>query len=82
MQVRSLFEPSKGTKNNIMKHTDKELLDFLQKKNDERANGGLCLFRISDYGRGWRLHETKKVGAKRNVREAIADAIEKEKKEE
>lgn len=63
-----------------MKHTDKQLLDFLETKNDEKAYGGLCIFRNSDYGRGWRLHETKRVGAKRSVREAIADALDREKK--
>jgi len=61
-----------------MKYTDKQLLDFLQKKNDERIYGGLCIFRDSDYGKGWRLHETKRVGAKRDVREAIGNAIDKE----
>lgn len=65
-----------------MKHADKELLDFLQKKNDEKVHGGLCILRDSDYGKGWRLHETKRVGAKRSVREAIGDAIDREKKEE
>lgn len=62
-----------------MKYTDKQLLDFLQAKNDEATYTGKCLFRMSTRGRGWRLHETKRVGAKRFVREVIADAIDKEK---
>lgn len=62
-----------------MKYTDKKLLDFLQKKNNERAYSGLCILRDSINKRGWRLHETKKIGAKRSVREAIAEAIDKEK---
>lgn len=61
-----------------MKYTDTQLLDFLQKKNDERAYTGKCLFRISAEGRGWRLHETRKKGARRSVRGAIASAIDKQ----
>ena len=61
-----------------MKYTDKQLLDFLQRKNDEAAYTGKCLFRMSDF-RGWRLHETSYPGAKESVREVIADAIDKEK---
>ncbi|NVM21397.1 MAG: hypothetical protein HWN68_06420 [Desulfobacterales bacterium] len=64
-----------------MKYTDKQLLDFLQKKNDETAYTGKCLFRMSAYGRGWRLYETSQEGAKKFVREVIADAIDKEKEE-
>jgi len=63
-----------------MKYTDKELLDFLQKKNDERAYGGLCMLRDSDCGRGWRLHETKKMGAMRDVRRAIGIVIDRKKR--
>lgn len=63
----------------MKEYTDKELLDFLQKKNDEGAHTGKCLFRMSVRGRGWRLHETSQTGAKRFVREMIADAIDKEK---
>lgn len=64
-----------------MKHTDKELLDFLQKKNDEGTYTGKCLFRMSTEGRGWRLHETREKGATKSVRQAISDAIDKEKEE-
>ncbi len=63
-----------------MKYTDKELLDFLQRKNDEKAHGGLCMLRDSDYGRGWRLHETKRVGAIRDVRRAIGIVVDREKR--
>ena len=61
-----------------MKYPDKQLLDFLQRMNDETAYTGKCLFRISNMGRGWRLYETSQLGAKRSVREVIADAIDKE----
>ena len=65
-----------------MKYTDKQLLDFLQKKNSERMYTGNCVFRISDTGRGWRLHESSRKKGRESVREAIADGIDKEKKEE
>ncbi len=38
--------------------TDTELLDVLQKLNDEANYTGRCVLRISMTGRGWRLHET------------------------
>jgi len=62
-----------------MSYTDKQLLDFLQKKNDEATYDGKCIFRMSSTGRGWRLHETKKEGASRSVRVAISKAIDDEK---
>ena len=65
----------------MKKYTDKELLDFLQAKNDEATYTGLCMFRISDTGRGWRLHESTWPDAKKSVREAIADALVKAEKE-
>ena len=63
-----------------MKHTDKQLLDFLQAKNDEARYTGKCVFRMSTSGRGWRLHESSKKAAKKSVRETIGDAIEGETK--
>ena len=63
-----------------MKHTDKELLDFLQKENEKARYTGKCLFRMSSFGRGWRLYETSQAGAKKSVREAIGDALDKESK--
>jgi hypothetical protein len=40
------------------KHTDTELLDFLQSLNDKKEYTGKCVLRMSATGRGWRLHET------------------------
>ena len=60
--------------------SDKELLDFLQKKNNESNYTGLCIFRMSSRGRGWRLHETSKKGASTSVRVAITLAMKKEEK--
>ena len=55
--------------------TDKELLDFLQAQNDREIYTGNVIFRWSREKHGWRLHETSRTGAKKDVREAIADAI-------
>ena len=57
--------------------TDKELLDFLQAQNDKKIYTGKVIFRWSRQKHGWRLQETLRVGAKKDVREAIADAIKK-----
>ncbi len=61
-----------------MKYTDKQLLDFLQSKNDEKRYTGRCICRMSGTGRGWRIHETSGMGAKESVRESIIDAIKRE----
>ena len=57
--------------------TDKELLDFLQAQNDREIYTGKVIFRWSREKHGWRLHETSREGAKKDVREAIADAMRK-----
>jgi hypothetical protein len=57
--------------------TDKELLDFLQAQNDKEIYTGKVIFRWSRENHGWRLHETSREGAKKDVREAIADAMRK-----
>ena len=43
---------------NLCMRSDKELLDFLEKLNTEKAFTGKCVLRQSTNGRGWRLHET------------------------
>jgi len=48
-----------------MTYTDKQLLDFLEAKNKEAVYTGKCLWRMSSFGRGWRLYETSQAGAKR-----------------
>ena len=55
--------------------TDKELLDFLQAQNDKEVYTGKVIFRWSRKKHGWRLQETSRTEAKKDVREAIADAI-------
>ena len=57
------------------KFTDKELLDFLQTQNDKEIYTGKVIFRWSREKHGWRLQETSRTGAKKDVREAIADAM-------
>lgn len=55
--------------------TDTELLDALQKLNDKCKYTGKCVLRMSTSQRGWRLHETSRRGAQRNIRTAIYDFI-------
>jgi len=57
--------------------TDKELLDFLQAQTDKKTYTGKVVFRWSRRKHGWRLQETLRMGAKKDVREAIADAMKK-----
>jgi len=63
-----------------MKYTDTQLLDFLQQKNNEATYTGKCLFRMSSRRKGWRLYETSRKKARKLVRKAIADAIDREKR--
>jgi hypothetical protein len=55
--------------------TDQELLDFLQAQNDKEIYTGKVIFRWSRKKHGWRLQETSRTDARKDVREAIADAI-------
>ena len=55
--------------------TDTELLDALQKLNDDKRYTGKCVLRMSADGRGWRLHETTRSFARRNVRNAIEEFV-------
>lgn len=57
--------------------SDTELLNALQKLNDEKSYTGKCILRMSASGRGWRLHETSQPYARRNVRNAIEEFIER-----
>ena len=55
---------------------DAELLDFLQSTTTGYGFG--WILRKSETGRGMRLHETEIDGAKKTVREAISEAMNKE----
>ena len=59
--------------------TETELLDWLQKQLNQARYTGKAIFRWSEHGRGWRLHETSLPSAKRNIREIIKEAILAEK---
>lgn len=61
-----------------MEFTDRQLLDYLQRRLDEKKYTGLCVLRESTTGRGWRLHETSEVGSVASVREAIARELRQE----
>ena len=50
---------------------DTERLDFLQRLTDEGTYTKSVILRMSTTRRGWRLHETGKLGATPDVREAI-----------
>lgn len=60
-------------------YTDTELLDFLQRINNEGMHTKKCVFRISRRNWGWRLYESSRPGAVRDVRKAITKAMNKEK---
>lgn len=55
--------------------TDTEILNALQKLNNDKRYTGKCILRMSSNGRGWRLHETSRPFGRRNVRNAIEDFI-------
>jgi hypothetical protein len=51
--------------------TDKERIDFLQSITDNGTYTGKVIMRNSNFGRGWRLHETSKQNSFSDVRSAI-----------
>ncbi len=57
-------------------YTDTELLDYLQKLTDQSKYTGRVICRLSETGWGWRLHETSRLGADTDVREAISIALD------
>ena len=57
------------------KQTDTKRLDFLQKLTEKQMYTGRVIMRFSQNGRGWRLHETSRMGAPTSVRETIDDFI-------
>lgn len=59
------------------KYTDKELLDYLQKLNDEKVYSGRCEIRKSFVG-GWALMEAGWDNAVSDVRQAIINFMEGE----
>lgn len=63
------------------KHTDTELLDFLQEQTNKKAYTGKVVCRDSTTMRGWRLHETSGEDGVVDVREAIELYMEKVKDE-
>lgn len=55
--------------------SDTEMLDWLETQLKKSEYTGKCIFRWSNNGRGFRLHETSLDGAVDTVREAIENAI-------
>ena len=60
--------------------TDKELLDWMQARLDERRYTGQVIARWSTTGRGFRLHETCTWGGLRSIRVAITKMMIEEAK--
>jgi len=58
------------------RESDTKRLDFLQQITGEFSGKVIC--RWSEFGRGWRLHETNRDGAVADVREAIDNMMAKE----
>ncbi len=63
---------------NGYKYTDKEMLDFLQGELDKDRYTGMCIFRNSTTGRGWRLHETSMKGSISDVRQALREGMDRQ----
>jgi len=57
-------------------YTDTELIEFLEEQNKKSKYTGKCVFRWSNTGKGWRLHETSDNLSFPTVRQAILSAIE------
>lgn len=60
-------------------YTDTDLINYLEELNNKNLYTGHCILRMSGSGRGWRLHETERLGGHHTVREAIVDFINLEK---
>jgi len=75
--------PSRGVRKAIadfmslaVQPSDAATLDWLDRQSGSYT--GLVIWRMSESGRGWRLHETSRDGAKTTVRLAISCAIQGE----
>lgn len=62
----------------ITGYTDTDLINYLQDLTDKAEYTGRVVLRKSTTDRGWRLHETSRLGSK-SVRQAIVNFIENEK---
>lgn len=56
--------------------SDEALLDFLEQLNDKAEFTGKCILRMSENGRGWRLHESYGDGTSISVRNAINEFMD------
>jgi len=57
--------------------SDTEMLNWLEAQLQKGGYTGKCIFRWSNSGRGFRLHETSLDGAVDTVRESIENAMAK-----
>ena len=65
----------KATRGSIQMISDTEMLDWLEAQLQKGRYTGKCIFRWSNNGRGFRLHETRLNVAVDTVRKAIENAI-------
>jgi hypothetical protein len=80
-QLRKRIEWSPSLAVNILRgvvgpHPDEKRIDFLQMLTNRKEYTGRVILRRSDYGRGWRMHESERANAVPDVRQAIDDFME------
>lgn len=71
MLMLSTLPPEKRLERVRQAFEDSKRLDKLQALNEQAKYTGTCILRLSETGRGWRLHETSRDGADSDVRGAI-----------
>lgn len=58
-------------------YTDTQLLDYLQELLEDGGYSNRCVLRLSESGRGFRLHETSRDNGVRDVRQAIINFMKR-----
>lgn len=71
MQMLAAMPPEARLETVQQAFADKERLDKLQALTEKQQYTGTVIMRMSETGRGWRLHETSQEGADSDVRGAI-----------
>ena len=71
MQMLAALPPEARLETVQQAFADKARLDKLQALTEKQMYTGTVIMRMSETGRGWRLHETSQEGADSDVRGAI-----------
>jgi hypothetical protein len=74
-ELKATKDPAPSGQAELPGYTDTQLLDFIQGLNDAARYTGKCVLRMSNTGRGFRLHETSRGDACDNVRQAIINLM-------